>query len=313
MRHLLTVGVGHPYNQAARRLSQQAQATGWFDVIHIVDGNENTIDAGGVLTALEPLIRQYPKGAGLWAWKPALLRLAMDAAPEHAHVYYIDAGCELSPLASDRFEQLDAELEANSALLFHLPFQEDEWTKSALLEKFPSACGSAQIQATWLGFRKDATGKALLARWDECCREQNFAWLKDPVSDTIPQKQQHRHDQSVLSCIVKAEFPQLNINPWEDFFAPWMYYKNSKVLLAPVHALRSRDDRSILNPLLRASSLDSCIRDSTEYPGLAQRMRQVWQRLRSRLRDELIILRDHQKKAYQILRRRRIYSRASRR
>lgn len=298
-RHLVTVGIGKPYDDAARRLARQARATGWFDIIHVVDGCDDTLCAAPLLAALEPLKLQHPKGAGLWAWKPALLRKAMATAPENAHVYYIDAGCELSILGGARFEQLDALLSQRSALLFHLPFLEDEWTKPALLTRFPVARGSAQIQATWLGLRKDIIGEALVARWDERCREQDFTWLKDPTSDHLRPVQEHRHDQSVLSCIVKAEFPQLVSEPWEDFFAPWMYHQDSEVLLAPVHALRIRDGGSVLDPLVQASNLWDCLQARAGHPSPVQGLRRVAQRLRHALRDEVIILLDYLKRARQ--------------
>lgn len=290
-RHLLTVGMGQPYDEAARRLARQAAATGWFDVVHIIDGRKDSIGAARVLTELESVRRQYPKGAGLWAWKPALLRLVMARAPVNAHVYYIDAGCELSPLASARFAHLDALLAERSALLFQLPFLEDEWTKSSLLNRFPSARGTRQIQATWLGLRNDATGSKLVARWDDCCREQDFAWLKDPPPPSEQTGTGHRHDQSILSCVVKEEFSQLACAPWEDFFAPWMYHRNSEVLLAPVHALRARDGRSALDPLVRASTLAACVRAQAGNCLLIDQLRRELKRTHHFIRDEMIFMR----------------------
>lgn len=291
-RHLITVGIGRPYDDAARRLTRQARATGWFDVIYLVDGQEDELGAASVLAGLDPLRHEYPKGAGLWAWKPALLRLAMAKAPANAHVYYIDAGCEISPLAGARFAHLDALLAQRSALLFHLPHFEDEWTKPQLLERFPAARGSQQIQATWLGLRNDRVGNALVARWDEMCREESFIWLKDPTPCRLQPGREHRHDQSILSCIVKAEFSQLIAEPWEDFFAPWLYHRDSEVLLAPVHAFRTRDGGSTLDPIVRVSSPAACLQAALGHHSQAQCLRRMCLRLINVLRDEIVILLD---------------------
>jgi hypothetical protein len=289
-RHLLTVGIGQPYDEAARRLARQAAAAGWFDVVHVIDGRNDSIGAANVLAELDSVRREYAKGAGLWAWKPALLRRAMAQAPRNAHVYYIDAGCEISPLASARFNQLDALLAERSALLFQLPFLEDEWTKKSLLTRFPSARGTRQIQATWLGLRNDATGAKLVSRWDDCCRENDFTWLKDPLGPELTGTG-HRHDQSILSCVVKEEFSQLAYNPWEDFFAPWMYHRNSEVLLAPVHALRTRDGGSALDPLVQASTLIACVRAHARHRMFLDLLRRVFKRMHHFIRDELILMR----------------------
>ncbi len=254
-RYLITAGLGGSrYADAANRLASQARATGWFDLIFTVDGQTDVLGSIALLEEIAPLAKKYPKGAGLWAWKPALVLRAMQLAPLNTHIYYIDAGCEISPLGVKRFEQLDEYLFDRSALLFHLPFLENEWTKPEMLECFPAANGTTQIQATWFGLKNDAIGRNIAEFWYEYSRVNEFQFLKDPPAEKLYPAKEHRHDQSLLSCIIKTHFKNITILPWEDVFAPWLYHRYSEILFAPVHALRNRSGISILNPIIKNSA-----------------------------------------------------------
>ncbi|MGS0755705.1 hypothetical protein ACVBEH_14120 [Roseateles sp. GG27B] len=206
--------------------------------------------------------------------------------PEGTHLYYIDSGCEISPLGSDRFNQLDSLLEKQQGLFFKIPFLERNFSKPSLLAEFSAVSDTWQIQATWFGIQATAKGRDLIDQWLKLCWDSDFARLRaDPATPNSP----HRHDQSILSCLLKSCYSDLKILPWEDFFAPWLYHKDSEILLAPIHAMRSRGEHSSLNLLIAQSTKSACER-SRHKGSVVRFIQELPLRIKSNIQDELVIL-----------------------
>jgi hypothetical protein len=293
-RYLLTAGFGARFRDSARRLKRQAEAVGWFDAIVCITDDTEESWVREFLTSTSEFRREHPQGFGLWYWKPYLTQKVLSEIETGAHLYYLDAGCELSEFGEERFKALDRHLRDHGNLFFTLPFTEGDWTQPAVLARFgdPSIASSPQVQATWFGLANVESARTLAARWWQECSARGFEALKeaDNTTPVVPGSGQHRHDQSVLSCLVKTHQPPIATLPWEDFYAPWLYTRDSWVLLEPVHALRHAGARSALDSLIGASSLAEC-RRNLERESLMFRSRSLGRRIYRRLRDEITFLR----------------------
>jgi hypothetical protein len=255
-RYLLTAGMGAGYHGAVRRLVRQARGCGWFSDVFSVTDNEDRPAVREYLAATADLRSANCPGFGYWSWKPFFVLRALERIEEGAHLYYLDAGCELSPLGTARMQVLDGILADHGGLFFELPFLERDWTKPSLLARYRDVRGDTrQIQATWFGIRNSSTTRELLREWWNACSQDDFRALRDEPGA------RHRHDQSVLSCLVKQRREAVSVTQWEDVFVPWLYVRDSWVLLEPVHALRQRGAGSLLDPLSARSDATACERN----------------------------------------------------
>lgn len=288
-RYLLTAAFGESrFREAAMRLAEQARKTGWFHEVLVFTEDSPEPWFQDFLKRTADFRGSFPKAFGLWSWKPFCVVNVLSRLEEGAHLYYVDAGCELSTFGQGRMRRIDHEIGQTGFAFFQLPFIEKYWTKPDLLKKFDSAIGETpQIQATWFGIANTTAGRDLVGRWWTTCSDFDFWALKDdPAASSEIGKVQHRYDQSVLSCIVKSSRPDVPLRPWEDVFAPWLYTRNSWVLLEPVHALRKRGAKGILDRLLRHSSIQEC-ELSLARISLPMRFRMLLLRVVHRAIDEL--------------------------
>lgn len=260
----MTFHSGYPYSLAAERLARQARTTGWFknvDVFH--PGSPHAAMQAFVANHGE-FVRRNPRGYGCWRWKPLLVQAMLASLPEGDHLYYMDAGCELSVIGSARFAALDHELACRGILCFEIAFPELGWCKREAVDAIfgnwdDVATRSRQIQSTWFGLRNIASMRERIVEW--------VAWATqgDLITDSCdseyqhPLFQDHRHDQALWSLMLKKH--GIQPMPQEDCFERWLYVRDSWVLLAPVHGLRSRGNRSRIEGIVAASSEKGCLRN----------------------------------------------------
>jgi hypothetical protein len=295
-RHLMTFYSGSPYSFAARRLAVQASSTGWFMNIHVLHPDCPHPAMHAFLEKHREFVDRNPRGYGYWRWKPFLLQSILASLPGGDHLYYIDAGCEISPFGAARFAALDMELAHRNILCFEVDFPELGWSKREAVDAIlggwnDAAMGSRQIQATWFGLRNIAPVRELVAEW--------AAWAAqgELITDSLDRNNQHalfkghRHDQSLLSLVLKKH--GIQPLPQEDCYERWLYVRESWVLLAPVHGLRSRGRRSRVNRIVPRSSKPSCLKN-LHAPSLPFRARLALSRIEesgvgvlSRLRFDL--------------------------
>jgi hypothetical protein len=284
-RVLVTVGLGPGFENPVRRMTDQATAIGWFHGVTGITDKASPAWMAEYMELTAELRASNLKGYGLWSWKPFCVMQTLLTLDEGGHLYYMDAGCELSAFGEGRMKAIDRNVAEHGAAFFELPFIERDWTKPSLLRRYDSSLGeSPQIQATWFGLKNCAATRELVRSWWEACSSEDFWALREEAGF------RHRHDQSVLSCIVKSKRQDFSVRPWEDLFAPWLYVKDSWVLLEPVHALRKRGAKTIVTRLVGESSLRAC-EENLRRPSLEFKARNSVRRVVSKVRDELIFAR----------------------
>ncbi len=247
--HLITFGGGgRRYRAAARRVVRQSR--GFPEIVTATAFGPEDLDAG--YHALFPdFATRYPRGFGLWSWKPYLIKQQLEKIPEGEFLLYLDAGCELNRHAQARLQDYIKHAERHDAFITQPRFRNIVWTK-ADPRLFPSEefGNDYQLQSGILLLRNCERIKALISDWMDICALDDGYLLKDVEAEPqVPEFIEHRHDQSCLSVVATKH----RINGFDD--ETWFPPKPLKAFLEktrnkPILALRNTDVISYL-PLMR--------------------------------------------------------------
>jgi hypothetical protein len=231
---LITFGHGLPgIHLALERLRKQAASIDLIDSVSTYNSN----DLGDPYFHLfGDLINRYPRGFGLWSWKPYLVNRELQNMQEGDILIYADVGVELN---IGGLSKLSAYLDYTSrtgSLFFSTGLQNRFWTKpSNNLISNPHFFRN-QVSATLFFLKVSPVSKALAADWLELSAKDNAINLKDGDQSEPLQLRKwksHRHDQSVLSKVVF----DYEIETLEDatYMKPWIRGKKE-----PFLALRNK-------------------------------------------------------------------------
>lgn len=243
--HLLAFADGSAlWRRAGRRFAAEAAASGLFTQV--------TVCEASTLTALDPryvdrrqaLFADGSPGFGCYAWKPFLLSHYLALPSLRAdRVAYVDVGCHLNirPAAVARWREHERWVDDHGLLALHMPGRpEEEWTKPLVLDHFGLDAAqrqSPQVLGGVLVVANDDHGRELVSEWDAAMIHAGGTLARDPAgADEAGQHlRAHRHDQSVLSCLLKSRGVPTVTD--ETYFAPdW----ESGGADYPVWALRNR-------------------------------------------------------------------------
>ena len=235
------------FRLSALRIKNEAINSKFFDRIYVFDD----LTASGKLKNF--LIKHFwilpERGFGFWAWKPYLLLEVFDQCNEGDIILYADAGCQISKFGSEKLYSNVSTCQKYGALFFDMPvYIEKDWTKKRLFEHMqvldkPSILDTPQIQATYFYIKVNEFNKKIILEWANNAVEDNFCYINDQDSMGVSgaNYHEHRHDQSILSILVKKY--GLFVKVYECHFRSIEYFVNSKALLFPVHSLRNRGSR----------------------------------------------------------------------
>ena len=228
----LTFGGGKTWPDAARRLKAQAEATGIFDDV-FAETSDTFFAENPDFSQHRAFIESNARGWGYWIWKPFLILKYMSRLNAGDILFYLDAGCEILPENSAKFEPLlhhaakngNAFFDYSRCAVFNLAF----WCKQSLLNELQQEFG---VVLDWLRTPKSWAGGFGLAKSDQNIAFVNH-WLRfatkddyhlvDDTPSKVPQIYpffEHRHDQSIMSAL-KAIYKFPNYRPaaeidWTD-------------------------------------------------------------------------------------------------
>jgi hypothetical protein len=211
--HFLTFGGGANWPGAARRLTNQAKATGLFASTSSETGNDFFL-RWPEFALHRPFIDANARGWGYWIWKPFLVRSYMHRIKDGEVIFYLDAGCEILPQNRSGLSSLLGHLNSSDHLvwdysdypIFNLVF----WTKQNLLDRAEREFGLTdplrlpKVWAGGFGLVKTKRNVSLLEDWFRLSTSDNYHLVDDTPAPT-PQRYpyfEHRHDQSILSILV---------------------------------------------------------------------------------------------------------------
>jgi hypothetical protein len=232
------------YRLSAKRIREEAISSQFFDRVCVYDDLNSSIGLGEFIGQNQLLLRM--RGYGYWAWKPRLLLEIFELSKPGDIICYADSGCQISHFGAEIFKRNVAQCRENGALFFHMSeYVEKNWSKSKLIE-YLGALGNKEvtdtpmIQATYFYLEVNKKNYNLLTNWANLTVVNNYALINDDDSYGVEGANfvEHRHDQSILSILVKQE--KYLSREYECLFKNKKYYMNSPIMLYPIHSLRNR-------------------------------------------------------------------------
>ena len=116
--HLITFGGGSKdYHDAAERVARQALE--FPDIDSATAFTEKNLPSE-FFDLCETVIRDYPRGFGLWAWKPFIIQHELKRLRDNDILIYVDSGCELNKYGLNKFRGYLSYTAQNEALIFEL-------------------------------------------------------------------------------------------------------------------------------------------------------------------------------------------------
>ena len=258
---LVTFGAGLPnWRAAAKRLGRQASESGAFAQTLVYTERELASEYPDFARQHREVLSARVRGFGYWIWKPYLLWKTLEFASRSglSGVAYLDAGCELN-LTSEaaRLRLLNYQQMAlrDGVFAMHLAgYPEREWTRLAVMDHFGLSIAdrdAPQVQGTPM-LPASTDGIALARTWFESCVQDDYFLARDAKKDEVqePDFRDHRHDQSLFSCLVKTQ--GIETIPDETFWAPdWANSGRDY----PLWAARNRTRVSILDSSPRGQAI----------------------------------------------------------
>lgn len=243
-------GNGINYYSAVNRLIEQANRLNFFDEI-IGYTDIDLQQFSNFWDSHKNFIINNKKGYGYWLWKPFLILESLKNLNYGDIIFYLDCGCELD---NDNINSLNCLIQnviKHEILYTSTHRMESYWTKKDLIHKLNINADdsfflhNAQIQAGALIIMKTANTVKLYEDIYNICCSDNYHYIDDTPS-ILPNNNpfyNHRHDQSILSLMIKLYKKKLG-----DYFGNFFECNTNAV---PIYYVRNISENSIINMLTR--------------------------------------------------------------
>jgi hypothetical protein len=209
----LTFGGGtDEFRNAAQRIGRQAREMCVFDEVLVHTDRTLQSDYPLEFEIQQHFMHTHPRGLGYWWWKPFLAMQVLYNLRPGDLLCYLDAGCELNPVARMRMLHYMALARHCGSCFFATGWPEWKFQKADLLAAFRLTGNteflySRQIEAnSWMIVKSDITTQ-LCRQWYRYHCSDNHHLATDAPSRSVPSECpgfcEHRHDQSILSILVK--------------------------------------------------------------------------------------------------------------
>ncbi len=195
------------YARTKMRLKKQATDSNFFSSINIYSPK----DFGEDFPHME-FIQNNQRGFGYWIWKLYFILKKMEQIQKDDVVVYTDAGSSVNKCGKKRLhEYLQLIKDENDILCFQMHhFPEYKYTKNDVFEFFNLSeheRTTGQIHATVILIRKTERSHAFLKKmYNHISTNTNLITDTPSVSPNRVGFIDHRHDQSVFSVMMKAEY-----------------------------------------------------------------------------------------------------------
>lgn len=213
MAHFVTYG-DEKYSNSKKRIV--AEASPFFDEIHVYGPSD-----------VEMSTSKQTRGGGYWIWKPRIIKDALERMKDGEVLVYADSGCTINASAHNRLKEY---LNTKCGLFFQLEHLEKFYTKEDVFKYFsaPAMKETPMIMATSFVLRKTPESVQLVDAW---CSVPEILFTDAYTHANDSCFIDHRHDQSILSVLVK-----LNPDPFTVIKdETWPFFPQF-----PIHATRIR-------------------------------------------------------------------------
>ena len=234
--HFCSFGDSLRYSNSIRRIHNEASSSNWFHSVNVF--TEQTLDQA-FLNSHSNFMR-YTRGFGYWIWKAQVTKQMLDNpnVNEGDIIVYIDSGCHINLQGKERFEHYVKTLQDSEhcVLGFQLPYIEKQWTKMDTLALFPDYIKDTnQLVGGLFMIKKNKQAIDLVQEWQSIMSNTKFIDDSPSTLANDPIFKEHRHDQSVWSCLRKLRGCVL--------FEDETYHENwdsEWIMSKPFHAKRIR-------------------------------------------------------------------------
>lgn len=248
---LVTFGGGSfRWRHAALRLTRQVRRANGVRAVAVTD---KTIAELGIPRSEEVVnaAARFAKGQGYWIWKPAIVAALLSETSVEG-VIYADSGCEFNA-SRDSQRTLDRWIQETLRTGSRFWEVEGHWTDRMYcnartrqrLAQNDACLDSRQVQATCFMLARTPENMRLVEEWLSICLEDDLGYASDRyTAEEIedPAFVEHRHDQAILSGLVKNS--GIKVWPNETHFAPDWRVSGAAF---PIWSLRNRGFSSFIN------------------------------------------------------------------
>jgi len=220
--HLVCFGDSN-YTLGKNRIKEQAENFAVFKQIHIFGENDLTNDFWeNYVNKLNWKQGDSVRGYFYWVWKPYIISEVLNNIPEDDVILYVDSGCELNRNGLEKLKQYYEECLETEGVFFTLDLPEIQWTK---MDTYRRVIGenddymmTRQIIATSFLMKNTPLMRSVVQKWKDILLENDGHYLDDTPSKlpNDPIFKENRHDQSVLSLILKVEAESQDFTFHED-------------------------------------------------------------------------------------------------
>jgi len=202
-------GFPNDFSLSRIRLEKEARDTGWFtDVFNY--SADDLISYNKKLTGV---------GAGYYWWKSVVCQISLNKIKKNDIILYLDAGCSINIKAEKRFWEYiqlcdDGPGFVGFGCIGENPPIEKTYTKRDLLIHLkcdlPKYTETTQAVAGLFFVKNNQFGNHLINEWVELSMNEHLIGDYISINPEYSEYKAHRHDQSILSLLLKLRLPKLN-------------------------------------------------------------------------------------------------------
>lgn len=160
-----------------------------------------------------PIVPSSDRGYGYMAWKPAVILEAFKTVEDGRYIFYADVGCTFNVLtqeATDRFRWYKEQARQSSTHVYpvgRLSHLEYKFSKNKTIAAMGmlghEGLKTGQIVSGIFMIYVSPASKAFVSEWLYWCQFGNYSLVSSLVGHEVPDFKSHRHDQSILSLLLK--------------------------------------------------------------------------------------------------------------
>lgn len=236
--YLITYGSGK-YDKAKYRLKQQAEAFGVFDDIFVY-GYEDLNDE-----RFDDCLKQSKNDYNVHRGLPRILLInkCLEKIEDNSILLYLDAGFVIYPQGKERFYEYIDFVNKNEILTMKLNdtnngLLEKIWTSKYLFDYFKipidsDIANSSQIESGFIMLKNTKNTKTFMEEFQNyVLNDVNLITKKYNNIDKIDCFRDNRHEQSLLSLLLKKQFNTDDISIKDETWPPGAFPGNKKPFLA---------------------------------------------------------------------------------
>ena len=204
MLHFLSFGDSKSYQNHLQRIKKEAQKFSLIDSLQCLTEKDLAPDFHQKHKAF---LIKTPRGFGCFIWKPYIILQKLNEIEFGDILFYCDAGCHLSTKGKKRFADYLKLTENNDALFFDIQHEIKKFTKVDLLESLDSSFkhrGKSQVAGGIFFLKKSKRTLLLVERWYSVASNYHLIDDSPSLKEELPEFIAHRHDQSILSLLIRG-------------------------------------------------------------------------------------------------------------